>query len=45
MSTIKLISTGVPQGSIADPPLFGTFINVLVKASSKCSVILYAEVG
>ena len=42
-SAIKLVSTGVSQGSIVGPIPFNTFINDIVKASSKFAFILYAD--
>ena len=42
-STIKLVSTRVPQGSIVGPFLLIFFINDTIKASSKFAFILYAD--
>ena len=42
-STMKQVSTGVPQGSIVGPFLFNICINDIVKASSKFSLIFYAD--
>ena len=42
-STMKLVSTGVPLGSIVGPLLFNICVNDIVKASSKFVVILYAD--
>ena len=42
-STMKLVSTGVPQGSIVGPLLFNICINDIVKTSSKFAFILYAD--
>ena len=42
-STMKIVSTGVPQSSIVGPLLFNIFINDIVKASSKFVFILYAD--
>ena len=42
-STMKQVSTGVPQGSIVGPLLFNICINDIVKASSKFAFILYAD--
>ena len=42
-STIKLVSTGVPQGSIVGPLLFNIFFNDIIKASSKFAFIIYAD--
>ena len=42
-STIKLVSTGAPQGSIVGPLLFNIFINDIIKASSKFAFIIYAD--
>ena len=40
---MKLVSTGVPQGSIVGLFLLNIFINDIVKASSKFAFILYAD--
>ena len=42
-STMKQVSTGVPQGSIVGPLLFNICINDIVKASSKFAFTLYAD--
>ena len=40
---MKLVSTGVVQGSIVGPLLFNICINDIVKVSSKFAFILYAD--
>ena len=40
---MKLVSTGVPQGSIVGLLLFNIFINHIIKASSKFAFMLYAD--
>ena len=42
-STMKQVSTGVPQGSIVGPLPFNICINDIVKASSNFAFILYAD--
>ena len=43
VSHVKPISMGVPQGSVISPLLFNIIINDIIKSSSKCSFILYAD--
>ena len=42
-STMKQVSTGVPQGSLVGPLFFNICLNDIVKASSKFAFILYAD--
>ena len=42
-STMKQVSTGVPQGSIVGPLPFNICIKDIVKASSKFAFILYTD--
>ena len=40
---MKLVSTGVPQGLIVGPLCFYSFINDIIKASSKFTFMLCAD--
>ena len=40
---MRLVSTGVPQGSIVGLLLFNMFTNDIIKACSKFAFILYAD--
>ena len=42
-STMRLVSTRVPQGSIVGPLLVNIFTNDIIKACSKFTFILYAD--
>ena len=42
-SSNRLIETGVPQGSILDPALFGIHINDIQTVSERLSFILYVD--